>query len=174
MRSRPMPWTHLALRPRRPWRAAAMLCLMALAVLAGGDATAAEPPSKLPAEPPSKLPAEPSPELQVVKAERVQLAKARHIHWDGQEIETTVLVELTVRTPLPVPVTSRSPLLRVGERLVGYVEYLEPDLLRFTEHQPAKLTEGGAVSLQIGYEAGQPLYASGFVYKAGTLEVVKR
>jgi hypothetical protein len=58
---------------------------------------------------------------------------------------------------------------------VGHAEYLEPDLLRFTEHRPEKLPEGGAVSLQMGHGAEQPpLYSSGLVYKAGSVEVVER
>src|SRR5262245_60250568 len=113
----------------RARRAALVLALLALASLRGAKA------------------AEPMASLQVTKAQRVLLSKAVSVYWEGERIETKVLVEITVRTPKPIPVESRSPILRVGGRLVGYAEYLEPDLLRFTEHRPDKLTEGGAVWL---------------------------
>ena len=109
-----------------------------------------------------------------VEARRVLLSKPRTVVWNGETLETKVVVEFTVRAPLGIPVESRSPILRVGERLVGYAEYLEPHVLRFTEFQPEKLPEGGLVALQIGYEAAQPLYVSDFVYRASAVEVVER
>lgn len=139
-------------------RAALVLSLLALLPLPQGGARAAEPAAS----------------LQVTKAQRVLLAKPVAVYWEGERIETRVLVEITVRTPTPVPVESRSPILRVGGRLVGYAEYLEPDVLRFTEHRPDKLPEGGAVSLQMGHGAAKPVYVSSFVYKAAALEVIQR
>jgi hypothetical protein len=85
-----------------------------------------------------------------IEARRVLLAHPTTVVLDGRSIVASVIVELVLTSPDPIPARALDPVIAVGNHLVREYRYEASNRLVFTEPEPAKLAAGAAVRFQWG------------------------